>query len=95
MLSRYSIVDIEDALRSASARPPFPTVQNRAAWDAIGHRLRDERVARMGRPSSASKRMTLTLGSTTAFGFSPRTIVPSGNCSRRLTPMRTEPSPSP
>jgi hypothetical protein len=51
MLSRYSVVDIEDALRSASPRPPFPTVQDRVAWDAIGHRLRDDRVARIVHPA--------------------------------------------
>src|SRR5207302_9661578 len=47
MLAHYSVVDIEDALRSASPGPPFPTVHDRAAWEAIRAGLRDDRVARI------------------------------------------------
>src|SRR3979411_1258715 len=47
MLGRYSVVDIEDALHSASALPPFPAVNDRVAWDATAHRLRNDTVARI------------------------------------------------
>jgi Heparinase II/III-like protein len=45
MLNRYNPVVIEEALRAAAPESAFPSVDDRAAWAAIGDRLGREQVA--------------------------------------------------
>ncbi len=45
MLARYNPIDIEHALRTTPAKPPFPPITDRAAWDAVRLRLGEEEVA--------------------------------------------------
>ena len=45
MLSRYNPIDIEAALRSAAAKPPFPPASDRAAWAAVRQAIGEERAA--------------------------------------------------
>ena len=41
LLSRYSATLIEEALHAAAARPPFPPVDDRAAWNAVRQQMGD------------------------------------------------------
>lgn len=45
MLSRYNPIEIEAALRATPPSPPFPPVEERAAWNAVGQRLGAPAVA--------------------------------------------------
>ena len=45
MLSQYNATVIEEALRAAGTEPPFPSVDDRAAWGAISERLGSAQVA--------------------------------------------------
>ncbi len=44
MLSRYNPIDVERILRTTAGEPPFPPIENRAAWDEVRTRLGDSRV---------------------------------------------------
>src|SRR5919201_1109900 len=47
MLSRYNAVEVEDAIRAASPGSPFPTVDDREAWDTIRRTLAAGEVDRI------------------------------------------------
>ena len=47
MLSRYNPVDIEHALRTTEAPPPFPPAADRAAWQKVRAGLGEERVGQI------------------------------------------------
>ena len=67
MLWRYNPTEIGSALRQAVPEPPFPTIDDRAAWAAVAARLGAERGAALGARAEAAAREPIPALSATLF----------------------------
>ena len=64
MLARYNPFDVENALRAAPGRPPFPPATDRAAWDAMRTRLGDAAPALLDRATHVAAEPVKTVPTT-------------------------------